>query len=204
MYNIPLELYFVNIFKFLKHKNMNIISYKKVLIYALTIIAIVIIGQILANYSEPYKSDNIENEKFIKAEIKKQKIYKIISLPIKQSLFNDYKEIVLENGIIYRPNFMENENEKKILKNSIIEKNAYSRIVKITSSNVTYEFKIIDLNNKGTKIFLFLISIFCSFIMIPIGFKQNELYKEYKKTATNSRFMKLRCLRFIRIANFSN
>lgn len=183
MYNIPLELYFVNIFKFLKHNNMNTISYKKVLIYALTIIAIVIIGQILANCSEPFKSDNIENEKFIKAEIKKQKIYKIISLPIKQSLFKNYMGIVLENGIIYRPNFMENGNEKKILKNSIIEKKAFSRIVKITLNNVTYKFQIIDLNNNGTKIILFLMSLFCSFIMIPFGFKQNELYKEHEKNS---------------------
>ena len=183
MHNFPLELYFANIFKFLKHKDRNAISYKKVIIYALTIIAIVIIGQILANHSEPFKSDNIENKRFIKAEIKKQIIFKIISLPIKQSLYKNYIGIVLENGDIYRPNFIENGNENRILKNSIIEKKAFSRMVKITSNNVTYEFQIIDLNNNMTKKIYLLMSLFLSFIIIPFAIKQNELNKEYEKNS---------------------
>ena len=168
-------------FKFLKHKHVNFISNKKLLIYVSTIILIVIIGQVIPDYLEPYRSENIKNQKFIKTEIKSQQIKNTITFPIKQTFFNNYIGIELENKMIFRPNFLEDVDDEKIFKNAIIEKKANSRIVNITSEGVRYKFNIVDLNNNGSKIFLFICSLFIGFIMIPLKFKQSEFYKEYEK-----------------------
>ena len=181
MYNIEPSKYSTDFYRFLKNKDNNRISLKKVLYYIIAVIIIVAIGQIIANNSDPYKSDNIENEKFIKTEIKTQIIVDTIILSMKQTYFKTYFAIQLTDGSVYNLNLINSKNRNKIAKNAIIEKKANNKIFEIINNNIKYKFAISELNNSGEKIFVFFSSIFFCVILIPLWFKQNELEKEYEK-----------------------
>ena len=181
MYNIELSKYSINFYKFLKNKDDNRVSLKKLFCYIFGIIIVVIIGQIIAKNSDPYKSDNIENEKFIMAEIKPQIIFDTITLPMKQTCFKTYFAVQLTDGSVYRLNLTNSINKNKIVKNAIIEKKANDKSFEIINNNILYKFEISELDNFGTRIFLFWGSIFVSIIGIPLWFKRNELEKEYEK-----------------------
>ncbi|CAD0003202.1 hypothetical protein [Flavobacterium salmonis] len=181
MYNTEPSKYSTDFYRFLKNKDDNRLSVKKLFYYIFAIIIVVTIGQIIAKNSDPYKSDNIENEKFIKAKIKPQIIFDTIILPMKQTRFNTYFAIQLIDGSVYRLNLINSKNKNKIVKNAIIEKKANDKTFEIINNNIRYKFEINELDNFGTRIFLFLASIFVSLIGIPLWFKQNELEKEYEK-----------------------
>jgi len=181
MYNFEPRQYFSGYFNFLKNKDNNTISIKKTAIYLVVIVVIIIVGQIVVYNSDPYKSDNIENEKFIKAEIKTQIIFDTITMPIKQSCFNNYSAIKLNDGTTYRLNLVNNKLENKIVKNALISKKANDKIFQIINNNIKYNFEIKELNNIGMKTFAFWGSIFISLFGIPIWLKQNELEIEYEK-----------------------
>jgi len=183
MYNIEPHKYFSDIYSFLKNNDNNRISFRKTFYYIIAVFSILIIGQIIANNSEPYKSDNIENEKFISAEIKRQTIIDTFSLPMKQSCFKSYFAIKLKDESIYRLNIANSDIDGKITKNAIIQKKAKDKIFEIINNNKRYNFNVIELSNFGTKLFIFLGSLFFSIVGIPLWFKQNELEKEYEKNS---------------------
>ena len=183
MYKIEHEEYFSNIFKFLKNENDNGINLKNLIYYVFAIFISIIIGQIVVNKSNPYKSDNIENEKFIKSELNNQVILDTIALPIKQTYFKSYFAIKLTDGSTYRLNLVNNENEKKIIKNAIIEKKINEKTFEIINNNIRYKFEISPLNNFGEKLFVFFGILIFSLIGIPFWLKKNELEKEYKKNS---------------------
>ncbi|WP_417939177.1 hypothetical protein [Flavobacterium sp. RS13.1] len=181
MYNREPSKYSTDFYKFLKNKDNNRLSIKKLFCYIFAIIIVVTIGQIIAKNSDPYKSDNIENEKFIKAEIKPQIIFDTIILPMKQTLFNTYFAIRLTDGSVYRLNLINSKNKNKIVKNAIIEKKANDKTFEIINKNIRYKFKISELDNFGERIFVFFASIFFCIIGIPLWLNKNELEKEYEK-----------------------
>jgi hypothetical protein len=181
MYNIELSKYSTNFYKFLKNKDDNRISLKKLFCYVFAIIIIVSIGQTIANNSDPYKSDNIQNEKFIKAEIKPQIIFDTILLPMKQTCFKTYFAIQLTDGSVYRLNLSNSENKNKIVKNATIEKKANDKTFEIINNNIQYKFEISEVDNFGERIFVFFASIFFCIIGIPLWLNKNELEKEYEK-----------------------
>lgn len=90
MYNIEPHKYFTDIYSFLRNNETNRISLRKTFYYIIAIFSILVIGQFIAKNSEPYKSDNIKNQKFINAEINRQTIIDTFSLPMKQSCFKSY------------------------------------------------------------------------------------------------------------------
>ncbi|CAD0001126.1 hypothetical protein [Flavobacterium chungangense] len=190
MYNTEPSKYSTDFYRFLKNKDDNRISLKKLFCYIIAVIIIVAIGQTIVENSDPYKSENIENEKFIKAEIKPQIIFDTITVPMKQTFFKTYFAIQLIDGSIYRLNLINSKNENKIVKNVIIEKKANDKTFEIINKNIRYKFKISELDNFGERIFVFFASIFFCIIGIPLWLNKNELEKEYeKKTVTaNSSF----------------
>lgn len=181
MYNTEPSKYSTDFYRFLKNKDDNRISLKKLFYYIIAVIIIVAIGQIRTKNSDPYKSDNIENEKFIKAEIKPQIIFDTITLPMKQTCFKTYFAIQLIDGSVYRLNLINGKNENKIVKNAIIEKKANYKTFEIINNNIRYKFEISELNNSGERIFVFFASLFFCIIGIPLWLNKNELEKEYEK-----------------------
>ncbi len=171
MYKIESHECFSNIFKFLKNKNDNRVNLKNLFNYVFAIFIIIIIGQIVVNNSEPYRSDNIENEKFIKSELKSQVIFDTIILPIKKTYFKTYFAIKLTDGSTYRLNLVNTKNENKIIKNAIIEKKINDKKFEIINSNLKYEFEISPLDNFGEKIFVFFGTLIFSVIGIPFWLK---------------------------------
>lgn len=183
MYNIEIDKYFSNIYKFLKNKDDNRISLTKTLLYIVIIFFIVFIGQVIANNSQPFKSDNIENKKFIKAEINRQVIIDTFSVPMEQSCFKSYFTIKLKDESTYRLNLGMKEIDGIIKKNTTIQKKANDKTFEITNNNKTYFFVIEELNNFEIKLFILLGSLFFSIIGIPLWLKQNELEKEIEKNS---------------------
>ncbi len=181
MYNIEPHKYFSDFYKFLKNKDNNRISFRKTFFYIITIFSILIIGQIIAFNSEPYKSDNIENERFINAEINSQIIIDTISLPIKQSCFKNYFAIKLKDESIYRLNLASSEFEDKITNGVKIQKKAKAKTFEILNNNKKYSFIITELSDFGTRIFFFMASLIISIVGIPLWFKKNELEKIHEK-----------------------
>ena len=182
-YNIEPHKYFSNIFKFLKNEKNNGINVKNLLRYISVIIIIVVLGQIFINNSDPYKSDNIENEKFIKSELKNQIILDTIALTIKQTYFKTNFAIQLSNGSFYRLNLAKIENKDKIIKNAIIEKKSNDKTFEIINNNVKYKFEISPLNNLREKIIVFFATLYFSIFQIPFWLKKNELEKECEKNS---------------------
>lgn len=181
MYKIEIEKYFSDIYKFLKNKDDNRINLSKTLLYIVIIFFIVFIGQVIANNSQPFKSDNIENKKFIKAEINRQVIIDTFSVPMKQSYFKSYFAIKLKDESTYRLNLGIKEIDGIIRKNATIQKKANDKTFEITNNNKTYFLVIEELNNFEIKLFILLGSLFFSIIVIPLWLKQNELEKEIEK-----------------------
>ena len=182
-YKIEPQEYFSNIFKFLKNDNDNKINVKNLIYYIFVIFIIVTLGQIAINKSDPYISDNIENEKFIKSELKSQIIFDTIALTMKQTYFKTYFAIVMTDGSTYRLNLENSENKDKITKKAIIEKKANDKTFEIITNDAKYKFEISSLNNYREKIIVFFGTLFFSIIGIPICLKKNELEKEYEKNS---------------------
>lgn len=181
MYSIEHHKYFTGQFNFLLHKEDGRINFKNLLYYILAISAIVTIGQLYVSNSEPYKSDNMTNEKFISAEIKKQVITDTIILQKRQTYFKSYLVIKLAKDLSYRINLAERDYTGKITKNATIEKKANSKIFEIVNKNIRYTFEIEELSNYRERIFVFFGTILISFWAIPGIIRKNELEKEYEK-----------------------
>lgn len=183
MYNFKPHEYYTDIFKFLRNEDGNGINLKRLFLYIFAVIATAIIGQIIVHNSDPYKSDNIENEKFIKDEIKRQIITDTITLPMVQTCFNNYSVIKLANDSSYLINLVSSQNEDKITKNAVIEKKANDKIFEIINNNIRYKFEILELSNFPINVFTLLATLFFSIIGIPLWIKQNELEKEHEKNS---------------------
>jgi hypothetical protein len=144
MENIEINNYFSDFFKFLRNEDDNEISLKKVLLYILFVLVIISIGQISVNIS--YKSANIENEKFIKDEIKRQFIVDTNSI---QSSYGKgtYLVFKLENDSIYPIHLEDYENEDRITINTSIKKKANDKTFEIISNNIIYKFEITEISD---------------------------------------------------------
>ena len=101
-----------------------------------------ILGQIIARNSEPYKSDNIENQKFIKTEISKQIIIDTFSQPLTQTCFKSYFSIRLSDGSAYRINIADEQINGKINIKSIISKRANAKkFIKLVHPELAFFIK---------------------------------------------------------------
>lgn len=181
MYNIEPKKYFSGFYNFLKNSDNSKVSIRKIALYIVLVILILILGQIIARNSEPYKSDNIENQKFIKTEISKQIIIDTFSQPLTQTCFKSYFSIRLSDGSAYRINIADEQINGKINIKSIISKRANAKKFEIINDNKKYNFSVTELDNFDTELFLFISSLLISIVFIPLWFKHNELGKEYEK-----------------------
>lgn len=181
MYNIEPKKYFSGFYNFLKNSDTNKTSIWKLAFYIVLVIFILILGQIIAKNSDPFKSDTIENQKFIRTEISRQVIIDTFSQPLTQTCFKSYFTIRLSDGSTYRLNITDEEIHGKIKIKSIISKRANAKKFEIISGNKKYNFSVTELDNFGTELFLFLSSLLISIVFIPLWLKHNELGKEYEK-----------------------
>ncbi len=181
MENQELNTYFSDIFKFLRNKDDNEISSKKVFLYIIFILAIITIGQISVYNS--YKSEHEENKRFINNEIKRQIIIDTITL---ESSFarGGYLSIKLANDLNY-PIHLENyDNVKKITINATIEKKANDKIFEIVNDKIKYKYKICDISE-----IIFPTRMFVLFgtLLFSLGgifwLNQNEREKENEKNS---------------------
>lgn len=80
-------------------------------------------------------------------------------------------------------NIADNDIDGIITKNAIIQKKAKDKLFVIINNNKKFKLNVTELSNFGTKLFIFLGSLFFSIVGIPMCFKQNELEKEYEKNS---------------------
>jgi len=181
MDNIDINNYFSDILKFLRNEDDNKINLKKVFLYVLFVLVIISIGQISVNNS--YKTENIENEKFIKDEINRQIIIDTNSVKSSYSKGSYYLVVKLENDSIYPINLKNYENVDRITINSSIEKKAYDKTFEIISNNIIYKFEISEISNQmfPTRIFVFFGTLMFGLIGVPLWLNENERQKEKEK-----------------------
>jgi ABC-type phosphate/phosphonate transport system permease subunit len=182
MDNIDINNYFSDILKFLRNEDDNVISFKKVVIYILFVLVIISIGQISVTNS--YETPNLENQKFIKDEIKRQIIIDTNSI---QSSYckGTFLEVKLENNSIYPINLKDYKNVDRITINSSIEKKTNDKKFQIISNNIIYKFEISEISDQmvPTRVFVFFGTLMFGLIAIPLWLNENERQKQKEKNS---------------------
>lgn len=158
------------VFSFLRDSKTNKWNRQRVIVYGIFVIFTAYGSLWLADNSELYVSDIKENQKFIKLSAQNLRIIDTVTTRVKQSYFNNYKAIQLENEQLYRLNIKDTTNSNAIVPHALLTKKPNNTSFTITYQKKNYFFIIEEFQNTRLKIYFFLLSCFLSFVFVPIYF----------------------------------
>lgn len=166
--NKATQHFFPPMYSFLQKENTTTWHKKRVFWYLVFLVVSISVSRKLADYSEPYHKDNLENKKFTSLTVQNMRIIDTLSTTMQQSCFNSYKAIQLENGNVYRIQLQDITNWYKIVPGALLSKNASENFFTITNKQHQYTLYFSELDNTNTKNAFMILSAFLVLVFLPL------------------------------------